>query len=75
MAQPNEMDLFEMLASVLVTIARGEHILQSMREVIVTDPSFTPMSLFKYLAKNNYSVHRKELISFLDENSLVADEK
>ena len=51
-SQLNEMDLFEMLASVLVTIARGEHILQSMREILVTDPAFTPMSLFKYLSRN-----------------------
>ena len=73
-ANPTEMDLFEMLASVLVTMGRGEHILQCMRETLATDPLFTPMSLFKYLTKGCHYLTREQVLQFLEENSMLGDE-
>lgn len=65
------MDYFEILSSILVTIAKGEHIVQCIREVLVQDPSFTPMGLFKYLNRNDNMIRCHHLIEFLEENSLV----
>lgn len=64
-----------MLASVLVTSAKSEQILQCMREVLVNDPTFTPMTLFKYLAGNSAQISRKNIIAFLDENNLVENDR
>ncbi|TXH53650.1 MAG: hypothetical protein E6Q89_09190 [Bacteroidia bacterium] len=64
-----------MLSSVLVTIAKSEEILQCMREILVMDPYFTPMSLFKYLTAGSTQLSRKNIISFLDENNLVDDDQ
>lgn len=61
----SSMDYFEILSSILVTIAKGEHIVQCIREVLVQDPSFTPMSLFKYLAKNDRQIRCHNLTAFL----------
>lgn len=61
----SSMDYFEILSSILVTIAKGEHIVQCIREVLVQDPSFTPLSLFKYLSKNDRQIRCHNLIGFL----------
>jgi len=70
--QYSDLDLFEMLSSLLVTIARSEQILQSMREVLITDSTFTPMSLFKYLVGSHHCLTRSHLVRFLDENNVVS---
>lgn len=62
-----------MLANVLVTISKGEQILQCIREVLVSNNLFTPLTLFKYLSHNGSTLTKKNLIAFLDENNLVHD--
>jgi hypothetical protein len=64
-----------MLSSVLVSIAKSEQILQCMREVLVTDPTFTPLALFRYLAGNAGHLSRRHIIEFLDENCLLGNER
>ena len=64
-----------MLAKIFLTISKGEQILQCIREVFVSHPLFSPMSLFKYLSHNGSSITKKNLLTFLDENNLVKCEK
>ena len=73
--EASELQLCEIVANILVTISKGEQILQCIREVLVTNNLFAPMNLFKYLSFGNASITRKNLLQFLDENSLVKDEK
>lgn len=59
----------------MVTIAKSEQIMQCMREVLVSDPTFSPMTLFKYLGKGATQLSRGNIIGFLDENSLVSSDR
>lgn len=44
----------------------------------MSDSTFTPMSLFRYLCgsnPNSSQLYRKNIVAFLDENNLVTDDK
>lgn len=51
-----------MLSVLFLTLSKGEQVQQCIREVLTSHPFFSPMALFKHLAKNGTVIKKEHLI-------------
>ena len=71
----SNLQIYEMLTSLFVTISKGEQIIDSIKEVLTTFDLFHPLVLFKYLIRGNPILQPKHIVSFLEENNFETKEE
>ena len=71
----SNLQIYEMLTSLFVTISKGEQIIDSIKEVLTTFDLFHPLVLFNYLTRGNPILQPKHIVSFLEENNFEAKEE
>lgn len=69
MSKEDHAQIYEMLSVLFLTLSKGEQAQQCIREVFTSQPLFSPLPLFKYIAHNGTLIKPHHLLQFLEENN------
>lgn len=75
MHKDDHSQIYEMLSVLFLTLSKGEQVQQCIREVLTSHPLFSPLPLFKHIAKGSSTIKKEHLLSFIEENREQAEEE